>query len=96
MLLGIVAVDRLAQRIPRADDETHLQFDIQLAARAENGRSSPGSLICPFGRRTGVPLTITDDARPLYPIGISDQFGSSAFFGSRNIEPTFVACSFDE
>ena len=29
------------------------------------GRSSFGSLIWPFGRRTGVPLTITDDARPL-------------------------------
>ena len=29
----------------------------------------PGALDCPFGRRTGVPLTMTDEVRPWYPTG---------------------------
>ena len=82
--------------VARADDEAGLQLDVQLADAPKLGLSAFGGLVWPFGRRTGVPLTTTELARPLYPIGKCSQFGSSAFFGSRNIMPTLVACSFDE
>jgi hypothetical protein len=32
---------------------------------AKTGASSPAGLICPQGRRTGVPDATTDEARPL-------------------------------
>src|SRR5438067_2455071 len=60
------------------------------------GRSISGGLVCPRGRRIGVPLTTTELERPLYATGRCSQFGSSAFLGSRNIVPTLVACSRDE
>ena len=55
------------------------------------GTSWFGPLICPYGRVTGVPDTTTDDARPLYPMGMCNQFGGNAFSAPRNIVPTLVA-----
>ena len=43
-----------------------------------------------------MPLTTTELSASVIGDRQMDQFGSSAFFGSRNIEPTLVACSFDE
>src|SRR6185437_6415023 len=62
----------------------------------KSGCAASGRFICPFGRNTGVPLTTMELARPLYAIGTYSQLGRSACAASRNIEPTFVACSFDE
>ena len=60
------------------------------------GSSAFGGFNWPRGRRTLDPLTTTVDVRPLYPIGICSQFGSSGLDLSRNMVPTLVACSFDE
>src|SRR6185437_3275426 len=53
-----------------------------------DGCCASGRFVWPFGRRTGVPDTTIELARPLYAIGTYSQFGSSACVGSRNIEPT--------
>ncbi len=58
---------------------------------AKRGSSSFGPLSWPQGLRTGVPETTTEDARPLYPMGIESQLTGSAFSGPRNIVPTFIA-----
>ncbi len=55
------------------------------------GKSSSGDFNCPQGRVTGVPETTIDEARPLYPIGIDNQFGGNAFSGPRNMVPTLNA-----
>ena len=41
----------------------------------KTGLSAPAGRCCPYGRRTGVPDTITVPARPWYPIGWCRQFG---------------------
>ena len=47
-----------------ADPDAELELVIETAARAEVGSASPGGLRWPFGRRTGVPETRIDEARP--------------------------------
>ena len=57
VLVRAVDVDR--SRGGRAADVAELAFEVELARGRELAE-----LTCPRGRRTGVPLTTTDDARP--------------------------------
>ena len=65
MALGLGQRDRLAERVAGADESADLELVVEAGG---SGRSRaprrPAGSVWPLGRRTGVPLTTIDDARP--------------------------------
>ena len=68
--LGLVDGHRRAERVARSPRNSPPPSRSRArGVGPKAGASALGSLICPLGRRTGVPLGTSDDARPWYADG---------------------------